>query len=69
MARYKKRRRDSRSGTQNGRVTLKDLALGAEMSKAVENRAEWIKDRVAQVSVPRAQLVEKVRAMLHVKGG
>jgi hypothetical protein len=24
---------------------------------------------VAQVSVPRAELVEKVRAMLHVKGG
>ena len=52
-----------------GEVTLKDLALGAEMSKAVENRADWIKDRVAQVSVPRAELVEKVRAMLHVKGG
>jgi histidyl-tRNA synthetase len=52
-----------------GEVTLKDLALGAEMSKAVENRAEWIKDRVAQISIPRAELVEKLRAMLHVKGG
>jgi histidyl-tRNA synthetase len=52
-----------------GEVTLKDLALGTELSKSVENRAEWIKDRVAQVSVPRADLVEKVRAMLHVKGG
>jgi histidyl-tRNA synthetase len=51
-----------------GEVTLKDLALGAEMSKAVENRAEWIKDRVAQISIPRAELVEKLRAMLHVKG-
>ncbi|MGD0143812.1 MAG: histidine--tRNA ligase [Rhizomicrobium sp.] len=52
-----------------GEVTLKDLALGTELSKSVENRAEWIKDRAAQITIPRADLVEKVRAMLHVKGG
>ena len=28
-----------------GEVTLKDLALGAELSKSVESRAEWVKDR------------------------
>ena len=54
---------------EKGQVTLKDLALGAEMSKAVENRADWIKGRAAQVSVARGALVETVRAMLHVEGG
>ncbi len=45
-------------------VTLKDLALGAELSKSVENRADWVKDRSAQTSVPRSDLVSKVRDML-----
>jgi len=53
---------------EKGQVTLKDLALGAEMSKSIENRADWIKGRAAQVSVARGALVETVRAMLHVKG-
>ena len=47
-----------------GEVTLKDLALGAEMAKAIEKRADWVKDRPAQKSVSRATLVEEVRAML-----
>ena len=47
-----------------GEITLKDLALGAELAKSVENRADWVKDRAAQQSVPRAKLVESVRAML-----
>jgi histidyl-tRNA synthetase len=54
---------------EKGQVTVKDLALGTELSKSVENRADWIKDRAAQVSVARGALVETVRAMLHVKGG
>ena len=53
---------------EKGQVTLKDLALGAEMSKSVENRADWIEGRAAQVSVVRGALVETVRAMLRVKG-
>ncbi|HEY1629872.1 MAG TPA: histidine--tRNA ligase [Rhizomicrobium sp.] len=47
-----------------GQVTLKDLALGAEMSKSIESRAEWVKDRSAQVTVGRADLVREVRKML-----
>jgi histidyl-tRNA synthetase len=47
-----------------GEVTLKDLALGAELAKSVENRADWVKDRPAQKSVKRADLVKDVRAML-----
>jgi histidyl-tRNA synthetase len=47
-----------------GEVTLKDLALGAELAKSTESRAAWTKDRPAQQSVPRGKLVESVRAML-----
>ncbi|HEY2068433.1 MAG TPA: histidine--tRNA ligase [Rhizomicrobium sp.] len=47
-----------------GQVTLKDLALGAELSKSIESRADWVKDRAAQVTVARGDLVAKVREML-----
>ncbi|MBU6444608.1 MAG: histidine--tRNA ligase [Alphaproteobacteria bacterium] len=47
-----------------GEVTLKDLALGAEMAKTIESRAHWVKDRPAQITVPRADLVRQVRLML-----
>ena len=35
-----------------GEVTLKDLALGAELAKSVESRADWVANREAQKSVP-----------------
>jgi histidyl-tRNA synthetase len=47
-----------------GEVTLKDLALGAELSKSVESRAEWVRNRSAQVSVKRSDLVAEIRKML-----
>ena len=50
-----------------GEVTLKDLALGAELAKSTENRAAWVKDRPAQQSVKRDQLVPAIRAMLNAK--
>jgi histidyl-tRNA synthetase len=48
----------------NNQVTLKDLALGAELSKSIESRADWVKDRAAQVTVARADLVANVKKML-----
>ncbi len=47
-----------------GEVTLKDLALGAEMAKDIASRADWVSDRPAQSSVKRQDLVQSVRAML-----
>jgi histidyl-tRNA synthetase len=47
-----------------GEVTLKDLALGAELAKSVESRAAWVANREAQKSVKRADLVAEVKAML-----
>jgi histidyl-tRNA synthetase len=52
-----------------GEVTLKDLALGAELSKSTENRANWVKDRPAQQSVKRDQLVPAIRTILASRGG
>jgi len=47
-----------------GEVTLKDLALGAELAKTVETRAEWVGNREAQISVKRSDLVAEIRKML-----
>jgi histidyl-tRNA synthetase len=49
---------------ERGEVTLKDLALGAELAKSVESRAEWVGNREAQKSVKRADLVAEIKAML-----
>jgi histidyl-tRNA synthetase len=48
----------------NGQVTIKNLAAGAEMSKSIENRAEYLGARQAQETVDRIFLVEAVRKML-----
>ena len=47
-----------------GEVQVKDLVLGAELAKSTESRADWVKDRPAQQTVKRDQLVAAVRAML-----
>ncbi len=47
-----------------GEVTIKDLALGAELSKSVESRAAWVADRQAQFAAKRADLVNEVRRAL-----
>ncbi|MBI1260705.1 MAG: histidine--tRNA ligase [Rhizobiales bacterium] len=47
-----------------GVVTLKDLILGAEMSKEIEDNAEWREGQPAQISIPRGELVAQVKAML-----
>jgi len=48
----------------NGQVTIKNLAAGAEMSKAIESRAEYLDARQAQETVTRADLVATVAKML-----
>jgi len=51
-----------------GIVTLKDLALGAELAKSIDTRAEWVKDRPAQIAVKREELISQIRAMLGGRG-
>ncbi|MEP7172694.1 MAG: histidine--tRNA ligase [Aestuariivirga sp.] len=50
-----------------GEVTLKDLALGSQLASGVESREEYASQRLAQVSVPEADLVRAVKKMLERK--
>ncbi|OCP16934.1 MULTISPECIES: histidine--tRNA ligase [unclassified Ensifer] len=47
-----------------GLVQIKDLIEGKRLSGEIEDNAAWREARVAQVSVPVSDLVEKVREML-----
>jgi histidyl-tRNA synthetase len=47
-----------------GVVTLKDLALGSELSSEIETSEEWRKGQPAQVEAARVDLVVEVRSML-----
>ncbi len=47
-----------------GVVQIKDLIEGKRLSGEIEDNATWREARVAQVSVPEAELVARVREML-----
>lgn len=47
-----------------GLVQIKDLIEGKRLSGEIEDNASWREARVAQVSVPEAELVAKVREIL-----
>ncbi len=47
-----------------GQVQLKDLIAGREAAKDIADRADWVEQRPAQVSVPEADLVAEVEKIL-----
>jgi histidyl-tRNA synthetase len=47
-----------------GEVTIKDLVLGAELSKKIEGNVEWREAQPAQIRVSRANLVAAVKETL-----
>jgi histidyl-tRNA synthetase len=47
-----------------GEVTLKDMALGAELSSGIKSREEWAKGGASQISVKREDLTHQVREIL-----
>ena len=49
---------------ERGEVTIKDLVEGAKAAAAIADRAEWTESRPAQVTVPEAELVTQVQAIL-----
>jgi len=58
--------RDAAGGPQ---VVIRDLALGAELAKANKDRADYLEMRQrAQATVPQAEMVERVRAVI-ARGG
>jgi histidyl-tRNA synthetase len=50
-----------------GEVTIKDLKLGAELSKSVDSRAEYLGARAAQTTVKRDALVGEIKKALGLK--
>lgn len=46
---------------EKGEITIKDLILGSELSKQIEDNAEWREEQPAQFSVPRSELVSAVK--------
>ena len=49
---------------EKGEVTIKDLVKGAELSKQIEDNAEWREAKAAQFSVKRDELVAAVKKTL-----
>ncbi|GBU17455.1 MULTISPECIES: histidine--tRNA ligase [Methylobacterium] len=47
-----------------GEVQIKDLIEGARAAQSIASNAEWKAARPAQISVPEAEMVDQVRAML-----
>jgi histidyl-tRNA synthetase len=47
-----------------GKVKIKDLALGAELAKSAETRADWIGNSQAEVTVDRTAVVAEVQKLL-----
>lgn len=47
-----------------GELQLKDLALGTELARNIESRAEWVKERPAQMTVKEDDLISEVRKIL-----
>jgi histidyl-tRNA synthetase len=47
-----------------GEVTLKDMALGAQLSSEIKSRDEWAKGAQSQISVKRANLASQVQEVL-----
>lgn len=51
-----------------GEVTVKDLLLGSELSRDIQDRDEWRRGQPAQESIARADLCGKVREILARNG-
>jgi histidyl-tRNA synthetase len=49
---------------QKGEVSIKDMHLGAALSKEIEDRDKWRKGQPAQQSVPREKMLETIQAIL-----
>ncbi len=52
-----------------GEITIKDMDEGSELSKEIEDNKEWREAKVAQKTVPHADLVAAVKEMLATNSG
>ncbi len=60
---------DERNSPDGPMVQIKDLIEGAKAAATIKDSKEWREGRPAQVSVPEADLVAKVRELLARHGG
>ncbi|NWG72046.1 MAG: histidine--tRNA ligase [Parvularculaceae bacterium] len=47
-----------------GEVTIKDLVLGARLAREIEDNVKWREGQAAQISVPRAQMVDAAKRII-----
>ena len=47
-----------------GQATIKDLDLGRRLAAGVSDNSQWREERPGQMTIPRAELVERVRAIV-----
>ena len=51
-----------------GAVTIKDLDLGRELARGMTDNQAWRAERPGQVTIPRGQMIARVRAILEGQG-
>ena len=51
-----------------GSVTIKDLDLGRELARALTDNSAWRAERPGQVTIPRGEMVARVRAIMESEG-
>jgi histidyl-tRNA synthetase len=51
-----------------GTVTIKDLDLGRELARGVTDNSAWRAERPGQATVPRGEMIARVRAILEGGG-
>ena len=51
-----------------GTVTIKDLDLGRELARGLTDNTAWRAERPGQVTIPRGEMVARVRAILERQG-
>lgn len=56
---------------EKNEISLKDMWLGSQLAKEIDDRNEWRKGQPAQISIPRSDLVTETRKILerHGKSG
>ncbi len=52
---------------EKGTVTIKDLEIGAQKAKAISSNEEYREARPGQIEVPRAGMIEAVRAIVEAQ--
>ena len=51
-----------------GAVTIKDLDLGRALAQGMSDNQAWRAERPGQVTVPRGEMIARVRAILEGQG-